>query len=84
MSDDAPTFIERDQQSQRKRKTREAAAFLPILGILLLLTPLVSVFTQDSQLDGIPNAVFYVFGVWFVLIGLTVLLAPRLQQDNQD
>ena len=82
MSDDAPTFVERDQQAQRRRKTREAAAFLPLLGVILLLTPLVSVFTQNTRTDGIPNAVFYVFGVWLVLIGLTRLLAPRLQQDN--
>jgi len=84
MSNETPSFVERDQQAQRKRKTREAAAFLPILGVILLLTPLISVFTQDTRIGGIPNAVFYVFGVWLLLIGLTILLAPRLQQGNTD
>ncbi len=82
MSDNAPSFMERDQQAQRRRKTREAAAFLPILGVILLLTPLISVFTQNTRIGGIPNAVYYVFGIWLLLIGLTRLLAPRLQQDS--
>jgi len=83
MSDNAASFTERDRVTQRKRKTREVAAFLPILGVILLLTPLVSAFTQSTRMDGIPNAVLYIFGVWFVLIGLTRLLAPRLQRDNK-
>ncbi|MBV1865088.1 MAG: hypothetical protein KUG74_11740 [Rhodobacteraceae bacterium] len=84
MSSETSSFLERDQQAQRKRKTREAAAFLPILGVILLLTPMISVFTQDTRTGGIPNAVFYVFGVWLLLIGLTFLIAPRLQQDDKD
>lgn len=84
MSKDAPSFIERDQQAQHKRKTREAAAFLPAFGMILFLTPLISAFTQHTRVGGIPNAVFYVFGVWLVLIGLTRLLAPRLLREDTD
>lgn len=84
MSSETPNFIERDQQAQRKRKNREAAALLPVLGVILLLTPMISAFTQDTRTGGIPNAVFYVFGVWLLLIGLTILLAPRLQRDSKD
>lgn len=84
MSDRSPSFLERDKQVQRGRKTRDAAAFLPVLGIFLLLTPLISVFTQETRSAGIPNAVFYVFGVWITLIGLTALLAPRLSEEDPD
>lgn len=84
MTTTAPTPIEQDAKARARRKLRDAAALLPMLGIILLLTPLVSVFSKNTRLDGIPNAVLYVFGVWVILIGLTRLLASRLKSEVPD
>lgn len=50
-------------------------------GLLLLLPPLVHVFNHDVDVFGVPQIVFYLFGVWLLLIGgtagLTRLLAPE-------
>ncbi len=73
-----------DAKARAKRKLRDSAALLPMLGVILLLTPLVSVFSQNTRLGGIPNAVFYIFGVWLMLIGLTRLLAARLKTEVPD
>ncbi len=78
------TPAEQDAKARAKRKLRDAAALLPMLGIILLLTPLVSVFSQNTRHGGIPNAVFYIFGVWLMLIGLTRLLAARLKTEVPD
>jgi uncharacterized membrane protein len=80
----SPSPAEQDANARTKRKIRDAAALLPILGIILLLTPLISVFSQSTHTGGIPNAVFYIFGVWLMLIGLTRLLATRLQSEVPD
>jgi len=64
------------------QKTREVAFFLPVAGVLLLLSPLVSLFKGDGTLFGIPVAVVYVFGVWIALIIVAVLLARRLRSSE--
>ncbi len=84
MSEPPEPISQQDRAAQRKRKTRESATFLPLLGIFLLLTPLISIFTRDSHPEGIPNAVLYVFGIWIVLIVLAAILARRLQQEDSD
>ncbi|MCP5071974.1 MAG: hypothetical protein GY947_01600 [Rhodobacteraceae bacterium] len=70
--------------TQPNRKTRDSAALLPLLGIFLLLTPLISAFTRGVQERGIPSIVAYVFGVWIVLIVLAAVLARRLQREDRN
>jgi len=64
------------------QKTREVAFFLPVTGVLLLLSPLVSLFKSDGTVFGIPVTVVYVFGVWIALIIVAVLLARRLKSSE--
>lgn len=65
-----------------RQKTREVAFVLPVVGVLLLLSPLVSLFKDAGSVFGIPMAVLYVFGVWVALIVVAVLLARRLKSSE--
>ena len=67
-----------------RRKVRDAAAVLPIVGILLLLTPLVSLFTRFGTGSGQPVPFFYIFGIWAVLIVLAFQLSRYLAKADKD
>jgi uncharacterized membrane protein len=76
-----------DQKSRRERnrqKRRDAAALLPVLGIILLVTPLMMGFTSGNEANPLPRAVLYVFGVWGGLIVLAFCLARLLAKDDRD
>lgn len=66
-------------RSYRSRRLRDAALFLPILGIVLYTTPVLRVFTADVTAFGIPLAFVFVYGGWAVLIILGRALAQRLR-----
>ena len=57
------------------RRFRDFAVLLPCLGILLLASPVVAIFTQSGTIFGLPAAIFYVFGIWGGLIVLAFGLA---------
>ena len=50
-------------------------------GFLALLPPVVYIFNHEGSVFGVPQIVFYLFGVWLLLIvgtaGLTRLLRPE-------
>lgn len=57
---------------------------LTATGLLLLLPPVVYIFNRDSAVFGIPQIVFYLFGVWLALIGGTAALTARLEPDRAE
>ncbi len=65
-----------------RRKRRDAAAILPLVGVVLFASPLIDAFADAGPLWGIPGSVIYVFGVWFALIALTARLARGLRDDE--
>ena len=65
------------------RRFRDLATLLPILGILLLATPIVSIFTQSGRIFGLPSPIFYIFGIWAGLIILAFALARRARRANR-
>lgn len=67
-----------------RRKVRDAAAVLPVVGVLLLLTPLVSLFTGLGAGGVQPVPFFYIFGIWAVLIVLAFLLSRHLTRADDD
>lgn len=73
-------FVER--QTYRRRRLRDAARLLPILGLLLFSVPLLWPAGAD---DGAvtSNAIKYVFGVWAALVLAAFLLSLRLE-DTSD
>ena len=54
---------------------------LTVGGLLALLPPVVYIFNHETSVFGVPQIVFYLFGMWLLLIvgtaGLTRLLRPE-------
>lgn len=63
------------------RKTGDRAIILLVIGCLLLLPPLASVFQLDVRIFGIPFTGLYLFAVWGALIAGTAVLSKRLQRN---
>ena len=59
-------------------RLRDAAALLPLLGLVLLMPPVITLFAVGLDVAGVPLIVVYVFGVWLALIACAALLARRL------
>jgi hypothetical protein len=74
--------LARDALARRKR--RDIALILPLLGVFLLASPVLNIFAGSGSLYGIPASLLYVFGVWFALIACTAFLARRLRDDDRD
>lgn len=55
---------------------------LTTAGLLLLVPPLVHLFNHDFTVLGVPQIVFYLFGVWLALILGTGLLTSRLNPER--
>ncbi|UYO00137.1 MAG: hypothetical protein KIT02_02585 [Devosia sp.] len=55
---------------------------LTVVGTLLLVPPLVHLFNHDITVLGVPQIVFYLFGVWLALIAATALLTSRLAPER--
>lgn len=55
---------------------------LTVLGAVLMLPPMVYVFSHPISHFGIPQIVFYLFAVWLLLIVGTALLAHALPPDE--
>ncbi len=60
---------------------RCAAFFL--LGLVVFNPPLLSVFSRETAVAGIPLLYVYLFAAWAVLIGLIALTVKRPVTDGQ-
>ncbi|NMA99591.1 MAG: hypothetical protein GX970_16055 [Phyllobacteriaceae bacterium] len=54
---------------------------LTLIGFLLLVPPVAHLFNHDFSILGVPQVVFYLFGVWLALIIATWALTRRLEPD---
>jgi hypothetical protein len=79
-------MAERSDQSLRRRKTRDWALILPVVGLVLFMPPIASIFPVGGSLGGVPASVVYIFVVWASLILGAFLLARRVsrQGDTDD
>lgn len=79
-----PVFL--PQAGYRRKRVRDAAHLLPVLGMALLLLPLL--WTPSDAQGGVGNAaaLLYVFGVWAGLIlasfGLARALRPEADEEE--
>ncbi|MEP2641406.1 hypothetical protein [Roseobacter sp.] len=73
----SPVFLERG--SYRQRRVMDAVRLVAILGAGLWMIPLL----WPSGDDGVrmSRALMYVFGVWAVLIGLSLVLSRRVRRQ---
>ncbi|MEM9778300.1 MAG: hypothetical protein AAF813_00170 [Pseudomonadota bacterium] len=78
MSEGTPDLAHR---AMIRRKREDAAFVLPLLGVVLLASPLLNVFIGLKTVFGLPAIYAYVFLVWAGLTLLTRTLARRLAPD---
>jgi hypothetical protein len=76
-----PLFLAR--APYRRRRLRDAARLLPVVGVLLLLLPLL--WTEDADRRLTSGEVVYFFAVWLGLIAVAAGFAPGLRNgDDTD
>jgi hypothetical protein len=64
-------------------RARDAARVLPVIGAVLFMPPLITLFVGDAAVLGVPPIVVYLFGTWLALIVCAALLAPRLRPSGE-
>ena len=64
---------------ERSERARQAAGVLPILGLLLLMPPLIGLFSTGVDVAGVPLIVVYLFAVWLGLALAAALLGRALE-----
>ena len=68
----------RVDQALSHRKARDRALILPLAGVILLASPVSTIFHLDAKIAGVPFTLIYVFAVWAGLIAGAAMLARRL------
>jgi hypothetical protein len=66
-----------------RRKLESAALFLSILGVLLILPPLATLFQLERRFLGVPLEVIYLFLCWLGLIAAAFWLGRRLPREPE-
>lgn len=72
-----PLFLAR--AVYRRRRLRDAARLLPVLGLLLMLLPALGRDTSGDVRDAI-----YLFVLWALLIAAAAVLAPGLSATDSE
>jgi hypothetical protein len=75
-----PLFLAR--APYRRRRLRDAARLLPVLGLFLLLLPLL--WQPGGRVAMTSGDVVYFFAVWLVVIGLAAAFAPGLRSGTGE
>lgn len=71
-------FVER--QTYRRRRIQDAARFLPVLGIVLVMVPLL--WSEGAQGVSMSGAIRYLFTLWAALVGAAMVLSHYLGEDK--
>ncbi len=61
----------------RSTHTRQRLAGVFLLGLLLLFSPVLTLFDKAVEWAGIPISYLYLFGVWLILIVLAALTVEQ-------
>lgn len=77
----APLFLQRG--SYRKRRLRDGARLLPILGVILMLLPILWAPGETAKADTATDGI-YLFAVWIGLVLVAALLAPGLADESAE
>lgn len=72
------SFDAANKKTRRSRKKREVALILPVIGIILLLTPILKSFTISNEASPLTSTLLFIFGVWAVLIAAAFILSRAL------
>lgn len=75
-----PVFLAR--RTYRHRRLADAARLLPIAAGVLMVIPLL---WQGPEGDpGTATVMFYIFGLWVVLVGLSALVSRHLRASEPE
>lgn len=66
-----------------RRKREDAAFVVPLVGVTLLVSPILNIFS-DGTVAGLPASYVYLFAVWAGLILVTRSLARRLVRGEEQ
>jgi hypothetical protein len=66
-----------------RRKLESAALFLTILGAMLIMPPLATVFQIERRIFGLPAEVIYLFLAWAALVAGAWWLGKRLPREPE-
>ena len=75
---------DRQDRSFTRRKTRDWALILPLLGLMFLAPPLASMIPADGKIAGLPATVVYIFAVWAGLIIGAFVLAQWIGKQGGE
>jgi len=78
------SFDAMNKKSRGSRKKREIALILPIIGIILLLTPVLKSFAIGDEASGLTSVMLIIFGVWAGLIAAAFLLSRALISEIRN
>lgn len=82
MNDDRNRFDAAARRGRRVRRAAQAALLLPVVGVILLVSPVITAITGSLEESGISGAILYVFGIWAALIIAAFALARRLADET--
>ena len=67
-----------------RKRSEGFAFFMPVVGFLLIMPPLVMLFDVKANFFGVPLIVAYLFGTWMALIVASFILRRTLPQSSSD
>ena len=73
---------DRAGQDRKRRKTRDRAMIVLLIGIVLLMPPVAGIFELETRILGLPATLLYLFVVWACLIASTAALSRTLQSGE--
>ncbi len=71
------------ERAFRRRRRQDAALVLPIFGVVMLISPVFKIFTNDRLIFGAPLPFIYIFVLWFFLIVLSRRITRLLTKEDE-
>ena len=72
------------KRSADPARVHDAARLLPMLGAVLLMPPVITLFVADVSIVGVPLIVVYLFCTWLALIVCAAWLSRGLATPPSD
>lgn len=79
---DRPRHLFVERQTYRRRRLQDAARFLPVLGIVLMMVPLL--WSEGAEGVTMSGAVIYLFLIWAALVAAAMVLSLYLRDDRSE
>lgn len=78
---DRPKHLFLERQTYRRRRLEDGARFLPVLGIMLVMVPLL--WAEGAGGVSMSSAILYLFLLWAALVAVAMVLSLYLRDDNE-